>query len=63
MENNGFWTGFFVALLCCFISLIFIIFSLPNEETVIQSNSRLIPEWKLTTDGKKIDTLFIYKQK
>jgi hypothetical protein len=30
---------------------------------IIESPKRIIPEIKLTTDGKKVDTLFIYKVK
>lgn len=30
---------------------------------VIESPKRLTPEIKLTTDGKKVDTLYIYKLK
>ena len=33
------------------------------KEDVIESPKRLTPEIKLTTDGKKIDTLYIYKLK
>lgn len=29
----------------------------------IESPKKLVPEIKLTTDGKKIDTLYIYKLK
>tara|TARA_R110000782_G_scaffold260726_1_gene352049 strand:- start:1608 stop:1811 length:204 start_codon:yes stop_codon:yes gene_type:complete len=32
-------------------------------ETVIRTKDRLEPEWVLQTDGKVVDTLFIYKQK
>jgi hypothetical protein len=28
---------------------------------VIESQKRIVPEIKLTTDGKRVDTLFIYK--
>ncbi len=30
---------------------------------IIESPKRITPEIKLTTDGKKVDTLFIYKVK
>ena len=30
---------------------------------VIESQKRLTPEIQLTTDGKKVDTLYIYKLK
>jgi hypothetical protein len=33
-----------------------------SGETIIQSNKPIIPEKKLTTDGKTVDTLYIYKQ-
>lgn len=33
-----------------------------SGETTIQSNKLIIPEKKLTTDGKTVDTLYIYKQ-
>lgn len=29
----------------------------------ITTRVKITPEWRLVTDGKKIDTLFIYKQK
>ena len=28
---------------------------------LIESQKRIVPEIRLTTDGKKVDTLFIYK--
>ncbi len=31
------------------------------REDTIESPKRITPEIKLTTDGKKVDTLFIYK--
>lgn len=31
--------------------------------SVVKSNKRITPEIELTTDGKKVDTLFIYKNK
>jgi hypothetical protein len=31
------------------------------KEKSIESPKRITPEIKLTTDGKKVDTLFIYK--
>jgi hypothetical protein len=33
------------------------------EEESIESPKRIIPEIKLTTDGKKVDTVFIYRIK
>jgi hypothetical protein len=28
---------------------------------ILESKKRIVPEIRLTTDGKKVDTLFIYK--
>jgi uncharacterized protein YpmB len=33
------------------------------KEDILESKKRLIPEIRLTTDGKKVDTLYIYKLK
>jgi hypothetical protein len=33
-----------------------------SDETTIQSRKIIVPEKQLTTDGKTIDTLYIYKQ-
>lgn len=33
------------------------------KEESIESAKRITPEIKLTTDGKKVDTIFIYKVK
>lgn len=53
-----FMFGWFIGMITAVIVLIA---SVPNE-TTIQSNKIIIPEKKLTTDGKTIDTLYIYKQ-
>lgn len=31
------------------------------SDSVVKSPKRIAPEIKLTTDGKRVDTLFIYK--
>ena len=53
-----FMVGWFVGMVTC---LIVTLWSMSGE-TTIQSNKIIIPEKKLTTDGKTIDTLYIYKQ-
>lgn len=65
MENNEkpsnldiFMFGWFVGMVTCLIVSLWGI----SGETTIQSNKIIIPEKKLTTDGKTIDTLYIYKQ-
>jgi hypothetical protein len=61
-HTNGltgvFMVGWFVGMVTC---LIVTLWSMSGE-TTIQSNKIIIPEKKLTTDGKTIDTLYIYKQ-
>jgi hypothetical protein len=51
----GFWIGmltfFMVFLMLC-----------SDKPTEIQSNKIIQPEKRLTTDGKTVDTLYIYKQ-
>jgi hypothetical protein len=51
----GFWVGMLTLL------IIFLTISSDNP-TEIHSDKRIQPEKKLTTDGKTVDTLFIYKQ-
>ncbi len=57
-EFNIFMGGFLVGILACLMVTLWTM----SGETTIQSNKRIIPEKKLTTDGKTIDTLYIYKQ-
>jgi hypothetical protein len=65
MSNNddnpilsSFIVGFVVGMIACIVMTLFTL----SGETTIQSNKPIIPEKKLTTDGKTIDTLYIYKQ-
>ena len=53
-----FMFGWLIGMLTCLVVTI----SCMSGETTIQSNKPIIPEKKLTTDGKTIDTLYIYKQ-
>lgn len=55
---NSFILGFVVGMMACIVMTLFTL----SGETTIQSNKPIIPEKKLTTDGKTIDTLYIYKQ-
>jgi hypothetical protein len=51
--------GWFLGMITCGI-----LFIMVNKDTPIEihSNKRIQPEKRLTTDGKTVDTLFIYKQ-
>lgn len=57
-EYNIFMFGWLVGMVTC---LIVTLWSLSGE-TVIKSNKIIIPEKQLTTDGKIIDTIYVYKQ-
>lgn len=53
---------FLYGVLVGILIIICILLSTPSigVETII-SDKRITPEWKLTTDGKIVDTLYIYK--
>jgi len=53
------FVGWFFGIITCVI-----LFIMVNKDTPIEihSNKRIQPEKRLTTDGKTVDTLFIYKQ-
>ena len=61
MENT-FGAFMFGALAGISITIMFTISSLPGNKTII-TDKKIAPEWMLTTDGKKVDTLYIYTQK
>ena len=54
-----FMVGFWIGMLTFFMVFLMLCSDKPTE---IQSNKRIQPEKRLTTDGKTIDTLYIYKQ-
>lgn len=54
-----FMVGWFIGMLTFLIMLIIVD---SNNPTEIHSDKILQPEKRLTTDGKTIDTLYIYKQ-
>ena len=54
-----FMVGWFVGMLTFLIMFLVVTSDTPTE---IHSDKRIQPEKRLTTDGKTIDTLFIYKQ-
>jgi len=62
VKNDGFGmflVGFFSGFLAC---VVFTLVFLHNMTPTIQTYERIQPEKRLTTDGKTVDTLFIYKQ-
>jgi hypothetical protein len=57
-EFNIFMVGWLVGMVTCLIVYCWTM----SGETTIQSRKIIVPEKQLTTDGKTIDTLYIYKQ-
>lgn len=62
MENTfgAFMLGCLIGMI---LTVILTVSALSSSEKSITSTKKIIPEWKLTTDGKTVDTLFVYKQK
>ena len=58
-DFGTFMLGWFVGIITSVILFIAV-----NKDTPIEihTNKRIQPEKRLTTDGKTVDTLFIYKQ-
>lgn len=54
-----FMVGFWIGMLTFFMVFLMLCSDKPTE---IQSKKRIQPEKRLTTDGKTVDTLYIYKQ-
>ena len=54
-----FIVGFWIGMLTFLIMFLVVTSDTPTE---IHSDKRIQPEKRLTTDGKTVDTLFIYKQ-
>lgn len=63
--GNGIVTVFFIFVIAAFIIGGCVVFgiSLITNKHCIESKEIITPEIKLTTDGKTIDTLYIYKLK
>jgi hypothetical protein len=59
-DFGTFMVGWFIGMVTC---LIVTLWSMSGETMIeIHTNKRIQPEKRLTTDGKTVDTLFIYKQ-
>lgn len=56
------YNGFLVLLLVVILFVIYTIYSF-FKETIIESEVRLEPTIKLTTNGSTVDTIYVYKLK
>jgi hypothetical protein len=54
-----FMVGWFIGMLTFLVVFVAVC---SDKSTEIHSDKRIQPEKRLTTDGKTVDTLFIYKQ-
>ena len=63
-ETDKLVGGFIIgcAFMAIVVILLFGLITNSDEKIVIRSSKKIIPEWQLTTDGKKVDTVYIYKQ-
>jgi len=63
MENSEFGNGLiagWIGGMLVFIGLFLILSKSPKE---FKSSTKIVPEKVLTTDGKKVDTIYVYKLK
>ena len=64
MENKFDFGSFIMGLFFgAIVTTFFMVVSLISEPTTIQTYKKLTPKTKLTTDGVKVDTLYIYTSK
>ena len=56
---DTFFIGWFIGMATAVILFMILSKDTPRE---IHTDKRIVPEKRLTTDGKTVDTLFIYKQ-
>lgn len=59
-DGGMFIVGFVFGFIIC---VVFTCMFLMSEPNVIQTKKKIVPEWELVTDGKVVDTLYIYKNK
>jgi hypothetical protein len=43
------------------LTLFIIYLIIPSSQLIIKTNKKITPEWKLTTDGKVVDTIYYYR--
>lgn len=60
-ENDN--TGCALTIFAMFVAGLLMLASYSEKETSLETKDKIIPEYKLTTDGKTIDTIWIYKNK
>lgn len=61
-ESSSEYDIFMFGWFCGIVTAVLVFLWSMSGETVIKSNKIIIPEKQLTTDGKTIDTIYIYKQ-
>jgi len=58
-EYNLLLVGWVIGMIMASVTALFSF----GGDVKITTTKKIIPDWKLVTDGKKVDTLYIYKNK
>lgn len=61
-DTIGIWI-FFVIVGTFILLMLFSIFSSTFPPKIFETKEKITPEWKLITDGKSVDTVWVYKIK
>jgi len=61
MENSEFGNGLIVGWIVSGIIFTVLGFALTKPTEELKSTTKIVPEKVLTTDGKKVDTIYVYK--
>ena len=64
-ENIGkaIMTLIIIALICLVVSVVLGITLIFNNTNTIESKTKIQPDFRLETNGKKVDTIWVYKLK
>jgi hypothetical protein len=49
--------GWLLGILTVYITFLIV----PSRQPTIKTGKKITPEWKLTTDGKVVDTIYYYR--
>lgn len=55
-------TGWAFTVFAMFVAGLVMLAFNSEKETALETKDKIIPEYRLTTDGKTIDTIWVYKK-
>lgn len=61
-DLSGFFRTLFITIGILFVWGIFSTYKMFKNRNVLESKTRIIPDYRLETNGKKVDTIFIYRK-